>query len=93
MPYITREERQEVNKQHVGMACIKTPGQLNYAITMLIEGYLVMQERVGYTEMNAAYGAAACAAQEFYRRKMIPYEQQKQYENGDLPIYAHLQTG
>lgn len=86
MPYITKEEREKVYDNKRGTIHVNAPttiGQLNYAITMLVASYF---RRFGgnYQQANDVMGALACAGQEFYRRCMADYENQKKSENGDV---------
>ena len=77
MPYIAPQERAqfELNPQ--------TPGQLNYAITMLLKWYL-NRKGLTYTHINDCLGALEGAKLEFYRRVVVPYEQGRIAENGDI---------
>jgi hypothetical protein len=77
MPYIESNDRARAAIQP------RTPGELNYAITSLMIGYL---ERKGlnYTYINDCLGALDGAGKEFYRRVAITYEHRKIQENGDV---------
>lgn len=77
MPYIeqTDQERAEF--------CPRTPGELNFAITTLISGY-VSRKGVTYTHFNDCLGALEGAKAEFYRRVIVPYEEAKRQTNGDV---------
>ena len=80
MPYITKGERALIDhgeKPH-------TLGQLNYSIMMTISDYLHITGVSGYAPMNNVMGVLSCVQQEFYRRKMVPYEEKKMAENGDI---------
>ena len=76
-PYITNEDRAYVKARGP-----KTAGELNYAITMLVQGYL--GEEPNYQLFNDAIGALEGAKLELYRRQVVPYEDVKIEENGDL---------
>ena len=94
MPYITQEQRakwdqflapiiahmreQEFNEQH-----FPSVGELNYLMTRLAIEYTNV---VGssYTTFNSVIGAFECAKQEYYRRSVAPYEDQKIKQNGDV---------
>jgi len=81
MPYIHQDERD---------SAIHTPrsaGQLNYAITQLLVGY-AEREGLCYQTINDIVGAMECCKSEFYRRVVIPYEDAKRKENGD--VYGDL---
>lgn len=77
MPYIKQEDRDEASIR------LATPGELNFAITMLIRSYLRTHGK-SYTTCNAVIGALDAAKMEFYRRVVAPYEDQKIAENGDV---------
>ena len=80
MPYITEVTRRELVHDKV------TPhsaGELNYLITKLILAYSAEKGRT-YTTFNEVVGALECCKQEFYRRVVVPYEEEKRKENGDV---------
>jgi hypothetical protein len=78
MPYCTKTEKEYVDKGGVPA----TPGQLNYAITMLCKHYWDYEK--DYRGINDVLGALEGAKLEFYRRVAVPYEQRKRKENGDV---------
>lgn len=83
MPYIRPERREEL----ASGSKVRTPGELNYAITKCITRYLANQSLYGdynYTDLNDVIGALEAAKLEFYRRVVVPYEEQKIKENGDV---------
>lgn len=61
----------------------RTPGELNYAITRLLVGYVGLKGKT-YTHLNDCLGALSGATHEFYRRVVVPYEEGKMAENGDV---------
>jgi hypothetical protein len=73
MPYI---------KQYRRGKSPETPGELNFAITKMILDYL--GPAPGYSRFNEVVGVLECAKLELYRRKIMPYEDQKKTENGDV---------
>lgn len=80
MPYIEQKARMEL---HVRTdRDIKTPGELNYAITMLVNQYLGAD--LNYQLINDVLGALDGAAKEFYRRVAVPYEDVKLSANGEV---------
>ena len=79
MPYIAKAER--VALYETG-ARAKTPGQLNYFITLLIEEYWT--DHPNYQGINDIVGALEGAKLEFYRRIAAPYEDTKIQLNGDV---------
>jgi len=78
MPYITEE-----SKNYLEMSTPESPGQLNYKLTMIVKDYI---EKMGesYQTYNDIIGALECCIQEVYRRKIVPYEDKKILENGDV---------
>lgn len=77
VPYIRQEDREEA------LAAPRNAGELNFAITMLVQGYLRQNGR-RYQQINDVVGALEGAKLEFYRRVVAPYEDQKARENGDV---------
>lgn len=83
MPYIDKEIRE---------ACapwtsygLNNPGQLNFAITSLVNDYLsVNYGKTSYAGVNEVIGVLECAKLELYRRIAAPYEDTKCMENGDV---------
>jgi hypothetical protein len=79
MPYIRQEERIRAAKLP------ETPGELNYAITMMVMDYLhANQYDLTYTNLNAVVGALECAKFELMRRVIGPFEDAKCKQNGDV---------
>ncbi len=77
MPYIPQRHRMNA------ASAPTTPGELNFAITSLIMRYLGAMGS-SYVQMNDVLGALEGAKQEFYRRVVSKYEDQKIIENGDV---------
>ena len=91
MPYITQDKRKEVSPNAYGVLPAENAGQLNYQITELILMYLDNSEapinekpKVNYQLLNDVIGALEGAKAEFYRRVVVPYEDLKIKENGDV---------
>lgn len=82
MPYIKQALR-KFYKPRVESAPDCNPGILNFQITTLCIDYLE-QEDESYAAYNAVIGALDCAKMELYRRMIIPYEEEKIEENGDI---------
>lgn len=79
MPYIEQWRKDQIdNGTDPG-----TPGELNYAICRLLNRY-VRNKRISYATLNEAMGALTGAELEFYRRVVVPYEETKRQENGDI---------
>lgn len=84
MPYILPEERDWIapalKNLTVQLGTNATPGVLNYLITEL----LLSQYPASYGHMNELIGVLECAKHEFYRRVVVPYEEVKRNQNGDV---------
>jgi len=79
MPYIKSEQRININDGVLPM----NAGELNYAITTMLIGY-VQLKGLNYQTINDIVGAVEGAKLEFYRRVAAPYENVKIKENGDV---------
>ena len=81
MPYIPPDRRHELRP-----ACEPAigPGELNYQITSLIRQYLDSRWKVDYRALNDVLGALEGAKAEFYRRVVVPFEEEKRAANGDV---------
>lgn len=77
MPYVP-----DADRPHAAFVPT-TPGELNFAITLIVLGY-VAREGARYTSYNDALGALEGAKLELYRRRIAPYEDGKIAENGDV---------
>ena len=80
MPYVTVEVRARLDQGGKP----ETAGELNYAITKLVDDYLIQKGGIRYTHLNEVIGALECAKLELYRRVAAPYEDQKITETGDV---------
>ena len=80
MPYIPCDERPNAQQ------CPATAGQLNYAITKLISGY-IWSKGESYSVFNDCVGVLECVKLETHRRLIAPYEYKKMVEHGD--VYEH----
>ncbi len=88
MPYIKQADRERYDGI-IGDLIIRLQGVpwgiraglLNYAITRLLVGTFPVPN---YATHNAIIGVLECCKQEWYRRKVAPYEDQKIKENGDV---------
>lgn len=83
MPYIKRARRDQLKPALIDQVYLHNPGELNYAITVLIRNYF-HNHGENYTAINDVVGALDSAKLEFYRRVAIPLEDQKRRENGDV---------
>lgn len=79
MPYVELGVRASLNEGRVP----SKPGELNYAMSQLIKGFLAENGR-SYTSFNAVAGVLSCLSMEVYRRLTAPYEDSKMSDNGDV---------
>ena len=89
MPYISKERKYAILRRRQPL----TSGELNYAITLLINDYVVQQGKPQYKYMNDVIGALEGAKAEFQRRIVAPYEDARLKENGDVYPTHWLTTG
>ena len=88
MPYIKKEDRLRYEALIREIASLvppereSRPGHLNYIISSLLHS--VFEGKMRYADHNEVIGVLHCAADEFYRRKTAPYEDEKIREEGDL---------
>lgn len=91
MPYIKQEKRDvldptidELHRLLVGLQLDdesnSLEGNINYIITRLLR----LSYGQSYNEMNDAMGVLFCSALEHYRTIVVPYEEQKKFDNGDV---------
>ena len=88
MPYISQEDREELDRgfnflKLVDFSLPITGGCINYLITKLCMAY-VKRRGVSYSTYNDIIGILESVKQEFYRRVVAPYEDNKKLENGDV---------
>lgn len=79
MPYIPESQRDQI----VTTGAYESPGKLNYLFTVLIQEYIACN-KLSYQSINDILGALEGAKLEFYRRVVVPYEDEKIKENGDV---------
>lgn len=84
MPYIKVGRRIDLMPIAIrlGLEAV-TEGELNYVITKTIMAYLAARH-TSYKSLNEVMGVIECVKQEFYRRVVVPYEETKREENGDV---------
>lgn len=80
MPYINSTSRRLLAELTEPM----TIGELNYVITMACLRYLKTNTKESYRHYNEIIGVLECAKLEMYRRKVVPYEEDRRHENGDV---------
>ncbi len=92
MPYIKQEDREDIffldnslDTYQISVDDITSAGELNFAITSIVDHYIRNSERgLCYAMLNEAIGVLECAKLELYRRIAAPYEDTKIEENGDV---------
>tara|TARA_R110002020_G_scaffold81627_2_gene202590 strand:- start:292 stop:540 length:249 start_codon:yes stop_codon:yes gene_type:complete len=82
MPYIKQERRKEIDPTILNF-CPKDAGDLNYVVTVMIDNFINWRGE-NYKSFNEMIGALECCKQEYYRRIIAPYEDEKIKENGDV---------
>ena len=90
MPYIIQADRKQFEPAIQKLVQVITnnnstklkPGDLNYVISRIM--WEAFQKNPSYTFGNELMGVVECVKQEFYRRMLAPYEDEKIKENGDL---------
>jgi hypothetical protein len=92
MPYVMSEARRRLDAG----AAPRDAGELNYAVTRLIDAYLVQASRdqggrLRYAHLNEVIGVLECAKLELYRRVAAPYEDEKMAESGE--VYTVVAAG
>lgn len=89
MPYIKQEDRDDILVEVpmlgwvLDFQSIDCAGELNYAFTLLAKRYL-KKKGLNYQHINDVLGAFIGAKDEFERRVVIPYEDVKIADNGDV---------
>jgi len=86
MPYITGERRKAILGEggaYIDIREVESVGELNFAITMLCKNFLENDCRA-YRSFNKIIGVLECVKQEFYRKAVVPYEEEKEQENGSV---------
>jgi hypothetical protein len=85
MPYIAQNRRDDMD---MGELTPQTPGDLNFAVTKVINDYLqertLYKDEYSYVDLNDILGALEGAKMEFYRRVVVPYEEKKREKYGDV---------
>ena len=88
MPYISQEERKKlipaILQLHTDLSINgNKKGNLNYAITKLAHLHL---EKVGkkYDTLSDIHGVLCDVVKEFYRKVVVPYEDEKEKINGEV---------
>jgi len=83
MPYIKKVDRLKFKKTLEHILPPHTAGELNYCLSCICQLYLLYAGE-SYQTHNDIMGALSGVQQEWYRRKVAPYEEKKIKENGDI---------
>ena len=97
MPYIAKEQRDKLDgvihrlqgtiaRMELDDETVNVEGQLNYVITKLLMQIYGDKDCIRYSGINDAIGMLECCKLEFYRKVAAPYEDQKEFENGEVKI-------
>ena len=78
MPYVPQSSRRELGDG----ALPATAGELNYCITAMVDDYL--PDSPSYDDVNEVLGVLEAAKLEVFRRILVPHEDRKIRENGDV---------
>ena len=84
MPYINPIKRAQMVAMDVRPA---QPGELNYALSSIVDRYLSDCGGAKYGNYNDVIGVLECMKLELYRRFIGPYEDEKLVENGE--VFSH----
>jgi len=83
MPYINPSARIQLTYEIDQLVKkLSTPGEVNYVFSSVI--WRLFDAQPSYAKANELLGVLEAVKQEFYRRKVAPYEDAKIKENGDL---------
>ena len=95
MPYIKQEKRkvldpaiEQIRQRLVELSlddendCIE--GNLNYIFTKILMTVYGDRRGTRYIHINDAVGVLECTKLEFYRKVAGPYEDQKEFDNGNI---------
>lgn len=84
MPYVNQPAREQINRDDtIIIKNIQTAGEMQYAIATILNSY-VEKHGLCYQTLNDVMGALTGGQLEFYRRVVVPYEEVKIKENGDV---------
>lgn len=83
MPYIEQDRRRMMTERFPGREA--TPGDLAYLITGDVLDWMDIQpKKRSFTTFAISIGVLVCCVLEIYRRLVVPYEDRKIAENGDV---------
>lgn len=81
MPYVAPERAEQLDAG----APPECAGDIQFLVARLVGEYILARpDGFRYQDLNDVLGALAGAQAEFYRRVVVPYEDRKIAENGDV---------
>lgn len=90
MPYISSQRRRTIQKGMNGDGRgvvpgdgLLTPGELTYVLQQVVKNYITDRD-LSYTTLVEAMGALEGCRADFVNRVLIPFEEGKRVENGDV---------
>ncbi|NGZ94964.1 MAG: hypothetical protein CV089_02315 [Nitrospira sp. WS110] len=87
MPYISQGQREPFDIKGLEIYTLTDkiggPGELNYVITRILTQFAANRGE-SYSTYNEIIGVLECVKQEFYRRAVVPFEEGKLKQNGDV---------
>ena len=90
MPYLLKRDRLALDPFLEALIdSIDTVGEANYVFTRILTEAAPFVP-LSYANGNAALGVLAAVSAEYYRRSMVPYENIKWAQNGDLPGFQTI---
>lgn len=95
MPYIDQTQRDLLNpiidelvdmivSMKLDDETINVEGCLNYSVTKILHRVYGNSQSTRYSELNNAVGLLECIKLEYYRKVAAPYENQREFENGEI---------
>ncbi len=82
MPYIKKVSREYLDFYLVDISRgINSTGDFTYCIFKLMK---ILSKEKNFAKLSSLIGGLECAKEEFYRRIVAPYEDEKIKENGDV---------
>lgn len=101
MPYITDNYRREldteidafikkINEIHAKNPAQTRDGLLNYSFTRILN---FVYPKTKYHDLNELIGMLECLKLEYYRKRVGPYEDLKETENGPVEVAVEKKDG
>ncbi len=92
MPYVDSNKRKKFDSFILALVSVLKKekhdnGDLNYCISKLVHEWLILHpDGLRYDAASDAHKAMVCAAAEFYRVVVAPYEDLKSKQNGPVSV-------